>query len=206
MSDQYITSEDHLPADTSGELTLQVMDQETKHIFTTRARIARDPDELTDPDQLTILRGPHENREEQWYIEIIETDVGEASVDETVLKECFEESQEGSDVLTARGLAVTLLKRSVPLPSGYPTEITRLVEAELERYGVAVRTGDRVLGFEGDGRVRAVRTSGGSLEADVVLVVDAIDTDSVNDLITRARKLDEVNDTKTRLILDERLG
>jgi DNA-binding Lrp family transcriptional regulator len=43
-------------------------------------------------------------------------------------------------------------------------------------------------------------------EADVVLVVDAIDTDSVNDLITRARKLDEVNDTKTRLILDERLG
>jgi DNA-binding Lrp family transcriptional regulator len=43
-------------------------------------------------------------------------------------------------------------------------------------------------------------------EADVVLVVDAIDTNSVNDLITRARKLDEVNDTKTRLILDERLG
>jgi DNA-binding Lrp family transcriptional regulator len=43
-------------------------------------------------------------------------------------------------------------------------------------------------------------------EADVVLVVDAVDTDSVNDLITRARKLDEVKNTKTRLILDERLG
>jgi len=109
VSDQYITSEDHLPADTDGELTLQVMDQETKHIFTTRARIARDPSELTDPDPLTILRGPHENREEQWYIQIIETDVGEVSVDETVLKECFEESQEGSNVLTARGEDVKTL-------------------------------------------------------------------------------------------------
>ncbi len=81
---------------------------------------------------------------------------------------------EMTDVLTARGLAVTLLKRSAPLPSGYPTEISRLVEAELERYGVEVRTGDSVLGFEGDGRVRAVRTSGGSLEADVVLVATGV--------------------------------
>lgn len=43
-------------------------------------------------------------------------------------------------------------------------------------------------------------------EADIVLVVDAIDTESVNDLITRARQLDEVKNTTTRLILDERLG
>lgn len=43
-------------------------------------------------------------------------------------------------------------------------------------------------------------------EADIVLVVDAIDTESVNDLITRARRLDEVKNTTTRLILDERLG
>jgi len=58
VSDQYITSEDHLPADTDGEISLQVTDQETKHIFTTRARIARDAAELDDPDPLTILRGP----------------------------------------------------------------------------------------------------------------------------------------------------
>jgi DNA-binding Lrp family transcriptional regulator len=43
-------------------------------------------------------------------------------------------------------------------------------------------------------------------EADIVLVVDATDTSSLNDLITRARELDEVVSTKTRLILDEWLG
>ena len=43
-------------------------------------------------------------------------------------------------------------------------------------------------------------------EEDVVLVVDAADTGAVNQLITRAREMDEVENTKTRLILDERLG
>ena len=43
-------------------------------------------------------------------------------------------------------------------------------------------------------------------EEDIVLVVDAADTTAVNALITRARELDEVVSTKTRLILDERLG
>jgi DNA-binding Lrp family transcriptional regulator len=43
-------------------------------------------------------------------------------------------------------------------------------------------------------------------EEDIVLVVDAADTRAVNGLITQARELDEVKSTKTRLILDERLG
>ena len=43
-------------------------------------------------------------------------------------------------------------------------------------------------------------------EADIVLVVDAADTRRVNDLITKARSLEDVMSTKTRLILDERLG
>jgi len=43
-------------------------------------------------------------------------------------------------------------------------------------------------------------------EEDIVVVVDAADTESVNDLITRARGMDEMMNTKTRLILDERLG
>jgi DNA-binding Lrp family transcriptional regulator len=43
-------------------------------------------------------------------------------------------------------------------------------------------------------------------EADVVLVVDAVDTEALNQLITRARQQDEVMSTKTRLILDEQLG
>ncbi len=43
-------------------------------------------------------------------------------------------------------------------------------------------------------------------EDDIVLIVDASDTQGVNQLITRARELEEVVSTKTRLILDERLG
>jgi len=43
-------------------------------------------------------------------------------------------------------------------------------------------------------------------EDDIVLVVDCADTEGVNTLITQARELDEVVSTKTRLILDERLG
>ena len=43
-------------------------------------------------------------------------------------------------------------------------------------------------------------------DEDIVLVVDAVDTATLNDLITRARELDEVVSTKTRLILDEALG
>ncbi|MFC4447750.1 MULTISPECIES: Lrp/AsnC family transcriptional regulator [Halorussus] len=43
-------------------------------------------------------------------------------------------------------------------------------------------------------------------EEDIVLVVDAADTQSVNQLITKARELEEVVNTKTRLILDEKLG
>ncbi|PSQ28358.1 AsnC family transcriptional regulator [Halobacteriales archaeon QS_9_68_17] len=43
-------------------------------------------------------------------------------------------------------------------------------------------------------------------EEDIVLVVDASDTQGVNELITQARELGDVMSTKTRLILDEKLG
>ena len=43
-------------------------------------------------------------------------------------------------------------------------------------------------------------------EEDVVVVVDTTDTETLNGLITRARELDEVVSTKTRLILEEKLG
>jgi len=43
-------------------------------------------------------------------------------------------------------------------------------------------------------------------EDDIVLVVDCVDTQAVNDLISQAREMDEVKGTTTRLILDERLG
>jgi DNA-binding Lrp family transcriptional regulator len=43
-------------------------------------------------------------------------------------------------------------------------------------------------------------------EEDIVLIVDAADTEGVNELITKARELEEVVSSKTRLILAERLG
>jgi DNA-binding Lrp family transcriptional regulator len=43
-------------------------------------------------------------------------------------------------------------------------------------------------------------------EEDVVVVADTADTGTLNGMITRARELDEVVSTKTRLILDEKLG
>jgi len=41
---------------------------------------------------------------------------------------------------------------------------------------------------------------------DIVLVVDCVDTQAVNELISQAREMEEVKGTTTRLILDERLG
>lgn len=101
---EYITSEDHVPDDTSGEVTIQVTDKATKEIFRTRARIAPTAGELSNPQPLTILRGPHENVEDQWYIEFLDADVGGGGmdIDTELLRDCLERSRDGSNVLTAR--------------------------------------------------------------------------------------------------------
>jgi DNA-binding Lrp family transcriptional regulator len=43
-------------------------------------------------------------------------------------------------------------------------------------------------------------------EEDIVLVVDAADTRRLNEIISNAREMEQVKSTKSRLILDERLG
>ncbi|AEN06430.1 Lrp/AsnC family transcriptional regulator [Halolamina sp.] len=43
-------------------------------------------------------------------------------------------------------------------------------------------------------------------EDDIVLVVDCVDTRAVNELISRAREQEEVENSTTRLILEEKLG
>jgi DNA-binding Lrp family transcriptional regulator len=79
------------------------------------------------------------------------------------------------------------------------------VKAMIEiRVGVDVDTGeisDRLARWQAVDFVWQV-----SGEEDIVLIVDAADTEGINELITRARELDEVVGTKTRLILDERVG
>ncbi|GAB3324508.1 Lrp/AsnC family transcriptional regulator [Haloplanus rallus] len=100
--------------------------------------------------------------------------------------------------------------------------VERLVdEGIIERFTVATRTGNVKAMIEVSVAVD-VDTTGVSDrmaewdevdfvwqvsgERDIVMVVDAADTRAVNELITQARDLDEVQNTKTRLILDERLG
>jgi DNA-binding Lrp family transcriptional regulator len=100
--------------------------------------------------------------------------------------------------------------------------VERLVDdGVIERFTVATRTGNVKamieVGVDVDVDTEAVtdhmaewpqvdfvwQVSG---EEDIVIVVDAADTGAVNELITKARELDEVVSTKTRLILDERVG
>jgi DNA-binding Lrp family transcriptional regulator len=100
--------------------------------------------------------------------------------------------------------------------------VERLVdEGIIERFTVATRTGNVKAMIEVSVAVDVDTTDVSarmaewnevdfvwqvSGEADIVMVVDAADTGAVNQLITKARDLDEVQNTKTRLILDERLG
>jgi len=100
--------------------------------------------------------------------------------------------------------------------------VERLVEdGVIERFTVATRTGNVKamieIGVAVDVDTTAVseqvadwdqvdfvwQVSG---EEDIVVVVDTTDTGTLNELITRARELDEVISTKTRLILAEKLG
>jgi len=97
--------------------------------------------------------------------------------------------------------------------------VERMVESGvIERFTVATRTGNVKAMIEISVDVN-VHTGGlteemaewnqvdfvwqVSGEEDIVLVVDAADTADLNELISRARELEEVVSTKTRLILDE---
>jgi len=79
--------------------------------------------------------------------------------------------------------------------------VKAMVEISVEMNVDTAAVSERMVGWDEVDFVWQV-----SGEDDVVLVVDAVDTHAVNELISRAREMDEVKSTKTRLILDERLG
>ncbi len=79
--------------------------------------------------------------------------------------------------------------------------VKAMIEISVEMNVNTAAVGERMIEWEEVDFVWQV-----SGEDDVVLVVDAVDTRAVNELITKAREMDEVKSTKTRLILDERLG
>ncbi|ADB62988.1 MULTISPECIES: hypothetical protein [Haloterrigena] len=109
MAGKYITSESNLPDDPEGEeIQLQVSDEETKEIFNIRAKIDRDPDNLVDPDTLTVVKGPHENTEEEWYLDVLETDSGDP-VDTELLESTMTALEEQSTVINTRSKEVKTL-------------------------------------------------------------------------------------------------
>jgi NAD(P)H-nitrite reductase large subunit len=84
-----------------------------------------------------------------------------------------------AEMLRTRGTPVTLLARE---PTYYarvlPPEEGRRVEAEIRRHGVDLRTGVEVAALRGDGRVRAVETTGGEVfSADWVGVATGVRPD-----------------------------
>ncbi|QAU13628.1 Lrp/AsnC family transcriptional regulator [Halorubrum sp. BOL3-1] len=79
--------------------------------------------------------------------------------------------------------------------------VKAMIEISVEMNVDTAAVGERMVEWEEVDFVWQV-----SGEDDVVLVVDAVDTRAVNELISQAREMDEVKSTKTRLILDERLG
>jgi len=99
---EYSTAEENLPDDPNGEVQLQLTDTDTKEIFVTRARVARTETELNDPEPLTVVRGPHENIQEEWYVEILEPNPELEEIDETVLRDCIDYSRTESNVINAR--------------------------------------------------------------------------------------------------------
>ncbi|MDZ5810463.1 Lrp/AsnC family transcriptional regulator [Halorubrum sp. AD140] len=79
--------------------------------------------------------------------------------------------------------------------------VKAMIEISVEMNVDTAAVGERMVEWEEVDFVWQV-----SGEDDIVLVVDAVDTRAVNELISQAREMDEVKSTKTRLILDERLG
>ena len=67
------------------------------------------------------------------------------------------------------GMKVALVEGAERVAIAYGPEVSEKVEAELERNGVDIYTGEKVEGFAGDGRVRAVKFGGGEIEADLVI-------------------------------------
>ena len=79
---------------------------------------------------------------------------------------------EMAEAFTARGLDVTVIKRSGSILKMFDDDMVKLVEDELETKGVELIKDAIIQGFEGDreGKVRAVVLAQGTRQADLVLL------------------------------------
>lgn len=107
MSSQYITAEEQLPETEGVETVLQVRDAETKEIFHTRARVAKEPSRLDRPEPLSVVKGPHEDTAERWFIEFVDES---GSVEER-LERLVAEQETRSNVVNTRSDDLNVLLR-----------------------------------------------------------------------------------------------
>lgn len=108
MANQYITADEHLPETVADETVthLQIRDPETKEIFEARVHVARESDRLDDPEPLSVVRGPHENTTEQWYVEFVDE-----AVETERLERLADEQRERSNVVNTRSDDLKVLLR-----------------------------------------------------------------------------------------------
>ncbi|WP_049923534.1 hypothetical protein [Halopiger djelfimassiliensis] len=129
MSSQYITAEEHLPDAGETETVLQIRDAETKEIFHSRARIARDPAQLEQPEPLSVVKGPHENTAEQWYIEFVDETQGM----EDRLERLADEQRDRSNVVNTRSNDLNVLLRYLVETGRYESTSAAARELLFER-------------------------------------------------------------------------
>jgi NADPH-dependent 2,4-dienoyl-CoA reductase/sulfur reductase-like enzyme len=78
---------------------------------------------------------------------------------------------EMTEAFRRRGLDVTVVEKQTGVMGGGEVTVTELVQKELATHGVDLRLGTTVEGFEGEGgRLRALTTDHGAIEADLALV------------------------------------
>ncbi|HEM62603.1 MAG TPA: NADH oxidase [Chloroflexi bacterium] len=87
---------------------------------------------------------------------------------------------EVAESFVERGLETTLLSRPAQVLAGFDPDMAIKMQTELERNGVKVSVDDTAQGIEGDstGRVRAVVSSQGVYEADIVMIAAGVRAES----------------------------
>jgi NADPH-dependent 2,4-dienoyl-CoA reductase/sulfur reductase-like enzyme len=77
---------------------------------------------------------------------------------------------EAAEALVYRGIPTALVERGQEVMSTLDPDMGALVSKALRDAGVELHTNEKVEAIEGDDRVRAVRTAGGTLPADLVVL------------------------------------
>src|SRR6056297_1164052 len=131
MSNHYITAEEHLPDDAHTETTLQITDARTKRIFEARVRVARDPEELTDPQPLTVVAGPHESVSKEWYVELLD-EVDAAGLNEDLLRRLANDQETTSNIVNTRSDDLKVLLRYLVEAGEYDSTADALREVAFE--------------------------------------------------------------------------